>query len=165
MQQCPLLQLHSNTLKPINTIIKYNIRQIQFPLFLLFLSWFMYGYSGWTSEIKISPGSVNDEWIKWYRQVFHVCVFTSDTLTIIIERFVVHYLAVWLNASLESEALKLKLAVNNKLVLNEKLNKAVMHAWSCSYLVHLTVVHLLITVNSQVIHPARKHRGKIVTHN
>lgn len=31
---------------------------------------------------------------------------------------------------------------------------ALVDAGSCSYLVHLTVVHLFVTVHSQVIHPA-----------
>lgn len=31
---------------------------------------------------------------------------------------------------------------------------ALVDAGSCSYLVHLTVVHLFITVHSEVIHPA-----------
>lgn len=44
--------------------------------------------------------------------LFHVCVVTSDTLIIIIERLVL-----FLNAGLASEAVKLRLAVNNKSVL------------------------------------------------
>lgn len=36
-------------------------------------------------------------------------------------------------------------------------NRAALHAEKWTYLVHLTVVHLLIAVHCQVIHPADKH--------